>query len=36
MLDTAEVERLAAQGAALTVDQAVAFALGESEPAWPD
>ena len=36
MLEAAEVERLAAQGAALTVDQAVAFALGESEPAWSD
>jgi hypothetical protein len=36
MLDAAEVERLAGEGAALTVDQAVAFALGDSEPPWPD
>ena len=35
MLDAAEVERLAAQGAELTVDQAVAYALGDAEPAWP-
>ena len=35
MLDAAEVERLAAEGAALTVDQAVAYALGDAEPAWP-
>ncbi len=35
MLDAAEVERLAAQGASLTVDQAVAYALGDAEPAWP-
>jgi len=36
ILDAAEVERLAAEGAALTVDEAVAYALGDAEPDWPD
>ena len=35
MLDAAEVERLAGEGAALTVDQAVTYALGDAEPGGP-
>ena len=35
MLDAAEVERLAAEGATLTVDEAVAYALGDADPVWP-
>jgi predicted ATPase/class 3 adenylate cyclase len=34
MIDAAEVERLAAEGASLTVDEAVAYALGDAEPGW--
>jgi predicted ATPase/class 3 adenylate cyclase len=35
MLDAGEVERLAAEGASLTAEEAVAYALGDAEPVWP-
>jgi tetratricopeptide (TPR) repeat protein len=34
MLDASVVERLAGEGATLTVDQAVAYSLGDLEPGW--